>query len=300
MDCQLKECLWDLGFTPVNISVLADQLAFYPNKDDANYILQGFSTGFKLEYKGPRVPVFSKNLKSAIDKNCLLSKKLYDEFSLGRILGPFENPPISNLRINPVGLLPKQTGGFRLITHLSYPPGRSINDFIDPEYCHVQYSQFDNVVKIVQEIGMSAYMAKADISSAFNLCPIWPGDFDLLGIKTDEGYWIQKMLPQGASCSCFIFEKFAKFLQWLVSKESKSSYFDHMLDDFFMAEKSFGKCLSLMQTFNKVCSELGVPLSIEKWMGPVTTIIYLGLEIDSIKQIVRVPLEKITKAKKQP
>jgi hypothetical protein len=68
------------------------------------------------------------------------------------------------------------------------PTRQSINEFIDPEFCHVQYSQFENAVRIVQEIGGSAFMAKADISSAFNLCPIWLGDFDLLGIKTEEGY----------------------------------------------------------------------------------------------------------------
>lgn len=57
------------------------------------------------------------------------------------------------------------------------------------------------------------------------------------------------------------------------------------------------KRLNLMQTFDKICNELGVPLSVEKWMGPIITITYLGLEIDSISQMVKVPLEKIRKAK---
>jgi hypothetical protein len=52
-----------------------------------------------------------------------------------------------------------------------------------------------------------------------------------------------------------------------------------------------------MRTFDKICNELGVPLSVEKWMGPVITITYLGLEIGSINQMVKVPLEKIRKAK---
>jgi hypothetical protein len=40
---------------------------------------------------------------------------------------------------------------------------QSINEFIDPEFCHVQYSQFENAVRKVQEIGGSTFMAKADI-----------------------------------------------------------------------------------------------------------------------------------------
>jgi hypothetical protein len=38
-----------------------------------------------------------------------------------------------------------------MITHLSYPEGRAINDFIDPDLCTVRYTSFDNVP--VQKIG---------------------------------------------------------------------------------------------------------------------------------------------------
>jgi hypothetical protein len=37
---------------------------------------------------------------------------------------------------------------WRMITHLSYPEGRGINDFIDPDLCTVRYTSFDNVVEI--------------------------------------------------------------------------------------------------------------------------------------------------------
>ena len=47
------------------------------------------------------------------------------------IVGPFQNRPISNLRCSPIGVVPKKTGGWRLITHLSYPPSNSVNDYID-------------------------------------------------------------------------------------------------------------------------------------------------------------------------
>lgn len=213
------------------------------------------------------------------------------------MIGPFHNPPLSNLRVNPVGLVPKNTGGWRLITNLSFPEGFSVNTFINQEFCHVQYSKFDNAVQIVQRLGKSAFMAKADIKSAFNLCPIWPGDFDLLGIKTDEGYWVQKMLPMGASCSCFIFEKFSSFIQWLVTQKAKSDNFDHLLDDFFMAGCSYNECLHQIHSFEFICAELGVPLCKDKKVGPATKLTFLGLELDSISQTITVPSEKIQKAR---
>jgi hypothetical protein len=267
------------------------------NINDASFILSGFKHGFKLNYTGPRAPVFSDNLASAKQNPGVLNKKLYEDKTFGWIVGPFKQPPISNLRINAVGLVPKRSGDWRLITNLSFPPNNSVNEFIEPDYRHVKYAQFDEAVSIVQRIGKNAVCCKADIKSAFNLCPVWPGDFDLLGIKSDLGYWVQKMLPQGSACACFIFEKFASFLEWLVKKESGKNNLTHLLDDFFMADDSFESCLELFNVFKHVCSDLGVPLCPDKLIGPLKTITYLGLEINAENQTIHVPSEKINKAK---
>jgi hypothetical protein len=52
----------------------------------------------------------------------------------------FKTLPIDTLQISPVGIVPKSDGkSWRMITHLSYPEGRGINDFIDPDLCTVRY-----------------------------------------------------------------------------------------------------------------------------------------------------------------
>lgn len=269
----------------------------YPDRSAAEFLLSVFKSGFKLNYAGPRYPVQSSNLVSAREETIALHTKLLEDRSLGRIIGPYALPPISNLRVNSVGLIPKSTGGWRLITNLSSPAGLSVNDFIDKQYCHVQYSKFDTAVDILQKIGKSAYMAKADIKSAFNLCPVWPADFSLLGIKTEQGYWVQKMLPMGASCSCQIFEKFSSFIQWLVKKISQSDNIDHLLDDFFFAESSYFECLRVLHTFESLCSDINIPLCEEKMTEPLRKITYLGLELDAELQVIRVPSDKVLKAK---
>ena len=129
--------------------------------------------------------------------------------------GPFQSLPIPNLRISPIGTVPKKDGGLRIITHLSYPQGNSVNSFIDPELASVQYSSFDQVVEIVSNLGKGALMGKMDIKSAFRLIPVSPSDFDLLGIQFNDQYFIDKCLPFGCSISCSVFEKFSTFLHWL-------------------------------------------------------------------------------------
>jgi hypothetical protein len=46
--------------------------------------------------------------------------------------GPFTHPPMHNLHVSPIGVVPKADGGWRMIMHFSYPPVNSINDNIDP------------------------------------------------------------------------------------------------------------------------------------------------------------------------
>ena len=50
----------------------------------------------------------------------------------------------------PIGKVPTKTSAWRLITHLSYPTGNSVHDFIDEKLTTVQYSKFDNVISIIQ------------------------------------------------------------------------------------------------------------------------------------------------------
>jgi hypothetical protein len=40
-----------------------------------------------------------------------------------------------------------------MITHLSYPEGRGINDCIDPDLCTVRYTSFDNVIEMISKLG---------------------------------------------------------------------------------------------------------------------------------------------------
>jgi hypothetical protein len=64
----------------------------------------------------------------------LTEQKIEKEIKAGRVAGPFNYLPLINLKVSPIGIVPKKTiGDFRLIHHLSYPESSSVNDFIDPK-----------------------------------------------------------------------------------------------------------------------------------------------------------------------
>ena len=293
-------CLCCTYPTPINLDVMLPWLIHYPRYDSALLLKDGFSVGFKLHYGGIRKGREAVNLKSALGNPTAVIEKLNKESKLGRVAGPFSVCPLPDLIVSPVGLVPKaQPGKFRLIQHLSFPPGESINDGIDREACRVTYARFDDAVGLVCQVGKGALMAKADIESAFRLLPIHPSDFQLLGIKVEGQYYVDKALPMGASCSPAFFEHFSTFVEWVVAQEAGTNALCHYMDDFFFVggpvEGAFHikHCSELVACFEDICGKFGIPLSKDKAAGPTSKIVFLGLEIDSINQVVSVPAEKV-------
>lgn len=284
--------MFSLAESPIDVNILEQELARY-DSPDRFLILDGFQNGFSLQYSGPRVAFDTKNLKSAKELPQIVQEKINKEITERRVAGPFPERPIEMLRISPIGLVPKKTPGeFRLIHHLSYPHGFSVNDFIDPRLTSVQYTSFDEAVFMLQELGPNCKLCKMDLKNAFRLLPVNPNDFQLLGFKFNDQFYFDKSLPFGCAISCHCFEKFATFLEFAVKRRMDSGKLLHYLDDFLGGDTSHTACERLMQVFRNFMAELNVPLAEEKTEGPTEVLCFLGLELDSIQMVVRIPKEK--------
>ncbi|XP_052229228.1 uncharacterized protein LOC127843584 [Dreissena polymorpha] len=201
----------NLVVTPIKVSALTPFLQDYPL---AQYLILGFTHGFKLGYTGQHKASTSPNLKSCDENPDTVQSKLQAELNSGRVKGPFTYPPFENFRVSPIGLVPNKTPGqFRLIHHLSYPRGNSVNDFIDPNLSSVNYSPFDDAVNKLLELGTGTLFCKTDIDSAFRLIPIHANYHHLLGFKFRGQYYFDTCLPMGASSSSAIFERLSCSLQ---------------------------------------------------------------------------------------
>ena len=81
---------------------------------------------------------------------------LRKELSLGRMLGPF--PPgfsTPEPHMNRFGVIPKgrDTGRWRLIADLLFPPERSVNDGVDAALCSLVYTTVDRVAEVAGSLG---------------------------------------------------------------------------------------------------------------------------------------------------
>ena len=132
----------------------------------------------------------------------MVDQKLAKEIQEGRIMGLFAEPPLPNLKISPLGVIPnKVQGEFRMIHHLSFPFGDSVNDFIPPEFCSVQYARVDDAVRIIKLLGRGCTVAKTDVRNAFCIIPIHPLDYQLLGMQWKGKYYVDRCLPVGCASS---------------------------------------------------------------------------------------------------
>ena len=290
-----SDSIFSLAKTPIDLAELKKELLNYPNRQVAEELANGFEFGFPIHYTGSRMPKESKNLKSANDHPEIVKQKIQSELQQGRIAGPFPTRPISTLRVSPIGLVEKKTPGeFRLIHHLSFPEGDSVNDCIDPALCSVHYTSFDEAIHMIQDMGRGCLMAKTDVKSAFRLLPIRISEFDQLGFKFEDKYYFDKSMPFGCSISCATWEKVATFLEFVIKQKSLVGNVKHYVDDFLFAGKAkTSHCKSILQCFFDCTAKLGVPIALDKTEGPKTSIVYLGLEIDSVEMVVRMPMPKV-------
>ena len=149
--------------TPVNPEKLSIWLEGY-NTAKTKYLVDGFRNGFDVGHTGLLSHLHVKNLQSAISKPEIVSQKIFKEIKAGRFLGPFAEPPFSDMQLSPIGLVPKRKAGeYRLIHHLSYPQNYSINDGISEENVSVKYATVENAIELIKKLSPASFMAKTDI-----------------------------------------------------------------------------------------------------------------------------------------
>ena len=270
--------------------------------------MQGFKNGFSLEYQGSihGIRRTSQNLPFRIGDEKILWSKVMKEVKLGRFAGPFLEPPYEFFIQSPIGLVPKDNGKqTRLIFHLSHPRGKeklSINSKIPSDLCSVTYPEFEDAIELCQLAGSSSFAGKSDMQSAFRNLPMQIRQFCLLLMKARHPiskiwyYLIDKCLPFGSSISCKIFQDFSDSISHLVRWGSGRKNINY-LDDFFFVALVKALCDSQVNDFLTLCKEINFPVSMDKTFWGSQLIVFLGLLIDTINQVVCIPVEKVQKAR---
>ena len=199
--------------TPVKV----DRLSFFSSGYTpfiAEHLVSDFTLGFSIHHEGQQISSHSQHLMSALHNPDVVDLKIEKEVLASHLSGPFEMPSLSPFRVSPPGVIPKKTPSeFRLIHHLSYPKGSSVNDGISSEFSSVRYSTIADTIRHIRAVGTGCFSSETDIKNAFRIIPVHPTDYNLLGMKSRDQYYFDKYMPMGCSSSCHTFELFSSALE---------------------------------------------------------------------------------------
>jgi hypothetical protein len=101
---------------------------------------------------------------------------------------------------------------------------------------------------------------------------------------------VDVVLLFGMRSAPFIFDSVAKAVEWILTHNYAIKPLFHYLDDFLtMGPPNSHICQSYIDTAFTVFPRFGLPLHIEKCEGPASILVFLGIELDSIQQMARLP-----------
>ena len=296
-----------LPSTPINVPALGRALVLHPDECFVDYLLTGLVQGFTAGLlKIPDVSVFCPNLMSATREPEVVDKLLEKEVDKGFMVGPFDSSPFAVTRVNPIGVATrKYSGKKRLIIDLSAPHSssrprpnvQSINSLIPLPPFSLCYASVDHAISLIKVAGKGAWLSKADITDAFKVMPLHTSQWHLFGVSWRGKLYFSVRLPFGSRSSPKIFDTLSEALCWILLNNHRLPFVLHLLDDFLLIDFPSAEPARSISTLKQVFSDLGVPLSAEKTLGPVKSLEFLGITLDSVEMRASLPEEKLLRVR---
>ena len=269
----------------------------YPRIEDRSYLIQGLTDGFDTGISSmPTESLVCKNNVSCQKNESVAQELISYELEKGYLLGPFETPPFKQYRINPISIAEaKYSKKQRLVVDLSAPHDErdSLNDLIDKELFSLSYVRIDDAISIIRQFGQGTILSKTDIKDAFKLIPIHPSLWHLHGIQLNNKMYFFNRLVFGSRSSPKIFDTFATAVTWILQNVYQVSPLLHLLDDFLVLSPPGSDGQGIKARMLTAFSDLGVPLSEHKTVGPSSCLEYLGIILDTINMQARLPDNKL-------
>ena len=107
---------------------------------------------------------------------------------------------------------------------------------------------------------------------------------------------MERYLPFGLRTSPFLFDLFARALNWIMVAVLIWLFVLHYLDDFFAILPPQADAKAYCRDFERVCNDLGIIINHSKDVEG-TKADFLGIELDSILMQARLPPDKLIRAR---
>ena len=237
-----------------------------------------------------------ENHASAIENMQDIGTFLQEERQYEAILGPFDTKPI-DMHVSPLLVRDKQNStSKRTIMDLSWPKGASVNNgvakdtYLGTPY-ELNYPSVDSITNSLRNLGPSAQIYKIDTSRAFRQIKIDPGDIDLLGIKFQDQYFLDRWVAFGFCHGSLIFQRCTDAIRYIMAQHGFPLLYNYIDDLIYTGLPS-----QINESFiflKKLLGELGLEISNKKLVPSATSVTCLGILVDSVQKTISIPSEKL-------
>ena len=196
------------------------------------------------------------------------------------------NDTIHNEFISTIFPRPKKSGGLRIILNL-----KQFNHNVDKQHFKMQTLQ-----AAIDLMKKDSYMASIDYKDAYYTVPIDSKYKRYLRFFWDGNKYEFQVLPNGLTTGPRHFTKIVRVILRYLQKRGFS--ITNYIDDNFLIEDTFNRCLESVYTTIKVSSDAGFIVSFDKSvLEPSQILTYLGFVLNTIEMTIKLTREKVEKIK---
>ena len=273
-----------------------------------SFLLYGFPIGidFSLKPTGDQFdhPEWKKkktiNHGSATRYPEQVKSHLDNEVKRGTLLGPFSNPPFSYTHISAMMSREKRgTDERRVIDDFKMPQGASVNSMAhDDLYLSREFSlKLPSPVDLIQLLlseGQGCQVATFDFSKAFRQVGVCPSSLPWVNVTWDDKFYTENCLVYGQRHAMFIQQNVSNCIAHVLHIDGYKVLI--YCDDGIcvLPKGTAGK--TIFKKIFRILGKIGVRLSKLKTIEPTHSLVWIGIEVDTIDFIIRIPEEKIDKA----
>jgi hypothetical protein len=268
---------------PLNAALFHRLLAVDMDKD---FLLSVVDNGVLLvPDKAALAPFAVPNYKSALDAAQEVEEGLQEEVRRGWVI-PVSSPP---LYLHPLGVVPKSTGGIRIIHDHSVPAGACVNDL----ETYVSYS-WDSLESVLPFFSPRVYMARLDIEAYYRHFLIHPSQWDLQGFEFSGQYYVDSRLQFGERLAPELAHRFTMAIKRVLHANGVVAVVG-VMDDYLLLHMQFKFCLVALVVAVALLSDLGFIVN----MKPTKTVLpdhvqqFLGVVLNSARMTMSLPLDKL-------
>ena len=247
--------------------------------------------GFNIIEEGADLKdVYIHNHKSALQDRAAMDVIIMNEIREGNYVITDSKPVI----VSAMGAVPKSDGGLRQIHDCSLPSDTGLNSYA-PEFNHYAYESVDDAVAMMRK---GYFAAKIDIHHAYRHIPISKHSQKATGLQWTfingcSVFLYDTKLPFGARASPTIFHRISQAIKRMMIRRGYKNLVAYQ-DDFLLVSKNYSECLEAWTVMQELLKNLGFKVNPQKLVAPTTSLVFLGIQINSISCELSLPNDKLS------